>query len=118
MEILFVRHGKTAWNKEKKMQGNVDIPLSEEGITHAQMMAEKLKDKKIDVAFCSPLERAKQTLDIINEVRDNVISVIYEEALTERNYALYEGRNKKTFNYEIVWDYSNSLNAENFFNFA
>lgn len=29
MEIIFVRHGKTSWNKEKKMQGNVDIPLSE-----------------------------------------------------------------------------------------
>lgn len=46
MEILFVRHGKTSWNKEKKMQGNVDIPLSEDGIAHAEMMAEKLKDKK------------------------------------------------------------------------
>ncbi len=118
MEILFVRHGQTAWNKKKKMQGNVDIPLSEEGITHAEKMAEKLKDKKIDVAFCSPLNRAKQTMQIINDLRKKDIPVIYEDALIERDYALYEGRNKKTFNYDIVWDYSNPLNVENFFNFA
>lgn len=118
MEILFVRHGQTAWNKKKKMQGNVDIPLSEEGITHAEKMAEKLKDKKIDVAFCSPLNRAKQTMQIINDLREKDIPVIYEDALIERDYALYEGRNKKTFNYDIVWDYSNPLNVENFFNFA
>ena len=118
MEILFVRHGQTAWNKKKKMQGNVDIPLSEEGITHAEKMAEKLKDKKIDVAFCSPLNRAKQTMQIINDLREKDMPVIYEDALIERDYALYEGRNKKTFNYDIVWDYSNPLNVENFFNFA
>lgn len=45
MEIIFVRHGKTSWNKEKKMQGNVDIPLSEEGIIHAEKMADKLEKK-------------------------------------------------------------------------
>ncbi len=118
MEILFVRHGKTAWNKQKKMQGNVDIPLSEEGIIHAQKMAEKLKDKKIDVAFCSPLGRARQTMKIINENRNKKIPTLIDDALIERNYALYEGRNKKTFNYDLVWDYSNPLNVENFFSFA
>lgn len=118
MEILFVRHGKTAWNKEKKMQGIVDIPLSDEGIEHAKKMAEKLKDKKIDIAFCSPLDRAKQTMEIINECRDEKVPILTDDALIERNYALYEGRDKKTFNYDIVWDYSNPLNVENFFDFA
>ncbi len=118
MEIIFVRHGKTSWNKEKKMQGNVDIPLSEEGIIHAEKMADKLENKKIDIAFCSPLVRAKQTLEIINNTREEKIPVLYEEALIERNYALFEGRNKNTFNYDIVWDYSNPLNVESFFEFA
>lgn len=118
MKILFVRHGKTEWNNQKKMQGSVDIPLSDDGIEHAKIMAKKLKDTKIDVAFCSPLDRAKQTMDIINNSRENKIPVITEEALTERNYALYEGRNKDLFNYNIVWDYSNPLNIEKFFEFA
>ena len=118
MEVLFVRHGKTEWNHQKKMQGNVDIPLSEEGIIHAEKMAEKLKNKKIDVAFCSPLSRTKETMRIINDKREEKIPVILDDALIERDYALYEGRNKKTFHYDIVWDYSNPLNVENFFSFA
>lgn len=118
MEILFVRHGKTEWNKQKKMQGNVDIELSDEGIEHAKKMAEKLQDSHIDVAFCSTLTRAKQTMDIINNTRENKIPVIYNEDLAERDYGLYEGRNKNLFNYDLVWDYSNPLNIENFFEFA
>ena len=35
MKIYIVRHGKTEWNKLKKMQGVVDIPLNEEGIERA-----------------------------------------------------------------------------------
>ncbi len=118
MEILFVRHGKTDWNNQKKMQGSVDIPLSEEGIEHAKIMAEKLQNSKIDVAFCSPLNRAKETMEIINNSRTNKIPVIIEDSLAERNYALYEGRNKELFNYNILWDYSNPLNINNFFEFA
>lgn len=118
MKILFVRHGKTDWNNQKKMQGSVDIPLSDEGIEHAKIMAEKLQNSKIDVAFCSPLNRAKQTMEIINNSRDNKIPIMIEESLTERNYELYEGRNKNLFNYNILWDYSNPLNIEKFFEFA
>lgn len=118
MEVLFVRHGKTDWNNQKKMQGSVDIPLSEEGIEHAKIMAEKLQNSKIDVAFCSPLNRAKETMEIINNSHTNKIPVIIEDSLAERNYALYEGRNKELFNYNILWDYSNPLNINNFFEFA
>lgn len=35
MKICIVRHGKTEWNKLKKMQGVADIPLNEEGIKRA-----------------------------------------------------------------------------------
>ena len=118
MEILFVRHGKTDWNNHKKMQGSADISLSEEGIEHAKIMAEKLQNTKIDVAFCSPLNRAKETMEIINNSRTNKIPTIIEDSLSERNYALYEGRNKELFNYNILWDYSNPLNINNFFEFA
>lgn len=118
MEILFVRHGKTDWNNHKKMQGSADISLSEEGIEHVKIMAEKLQNTKIDVAFCSPLNRAKETMEIINNSRTNKIPTIIEDSLSERNYALYEGRNKELFNYDILWDYSNPLSINNFFEFA
>ena len=37
MKILFVRHGKTDWNNQKKIQGSADILLSNEGIEHAKI---------------------------------------------------------------------------------
>ncbi len=118
MKILFVRHGKTEWNNQKKIQGSADILLSNEGIEHAEIMANKLKNINIDVAFCSTLNRAKQTMDIINKSRESEIPVIFEKALEERNYYLYEGRNKSLFDYNLVWNYSNPLNIESFFEFA
>jgi len=118
LEILFVRHGKTEWNEQKKMQGGVDIELNKEGIEHAEIMANKLQNIDIDVAICSPLTRAKQTMDIINNSRENKIPVIINDALSERDYGFYEGRNKKLFNYNLIWDYNEPLNIENFFDFA
>jgi len=81
-------------------------------------MAKKLKETKIDIAFCSPLTRTKETMNIINNARKEKIPIIYNDAIAERDYGLYEGRNKKLFNYDLVWDYSNPLNIENFFEFA
>ena len=78
MKILFVRHGKTSWNSQKKIQGSVDIPLSTEGIEHAEKMAKKLENMNIDVAFCSKLTRANQTMEIINNSRKDKIPVIFE----------------------------------------
>ena len=38
MKIYFVRHGETLWNKEKKIQGQSDIPLNEYGIELAMLL--------------------------------------------------------------------------------
>lgn len=63
----FVRHGVTAWNKEMREQGNLDIPLDQEGITMAERVADRLSREQWDVICTSPLHRAKQTAKIIAE---------------------------------------------------
>jgi len=118
MELLFVRHGITDWNQQGRMQGGVDTKLNTLGIEHAKQMAKDLQNTEIDIAFCSPLARAKQTMDIINKNRKSKIPVIMEDALAERDYGFHEGQNKKDFNYDLVWDYSDQLSIENFFDFA
>ena len=42
MKIYFVRHGETLWNKEKKIQGQSDIPLNEYGIELAHVTADAI----------------------------------------------------------------------------
>ncbi len=121
MKIYFVRHGKTEWNKLKKMQGVADIPLNEEGIEQAYKTKELISNIEFDCAICSPLKRTKQTLDIILEGRN--IPVIYDERIIERNYGEFEGTTKNVdFDYNEFWDYTKNvkyLKAENirdFFN--
>jgi broad specificity phosphatase PhoE len=117
MKIIFVRHGQTDWNKKKVMQGLADIPLNKSGIEQAQIVAEKLKNIPIDIAFCSPLTRAKQTLNIINDNRTYKIPTLFEEALKERDYKEFEGKNKSDFNYAGYWDYTNPDFLSNIYSF-
>lgn len=70
MEILLTRHGQTEWNLLKKVQGKADIELNEKGIKQAEETRDSLKNEKIDLILCSPLKRAIQTAEIINQGRD------------------------------------------------
>ena len=59
MLIYVLRHGITQWNKLKKVQGAMDIPLAPEGIELAKRTGEALKDVPFDICFTSPLTRAR-----------------------------------------------------------
>lgn len=78
MEILLTRHGQTEWNLLKKVQGKADIELNEKGIQQAEETRDFLKNEKIDLILCSPLKRALQTAEIINQGRN--IRMIIDEA--------------------------------------
>ena len=56
MEIYIVRHGETPWNKDKRLQGNVDIELNDYGRELAVKTGEGLKDTRIDLIYSSPLK--------------------------------------------------------------
>ncbi len=70
--VGFVRHGVTAWNKEKREQGSSDIPLDEEGIAMTKRLADRLSGEQWDVICTSPLLRAKETAEIIAERMPNL----------------------------------------------
>ena len=59
MNILLVRHGETAWNREGRYQGRTDIPLSADGEAQVERLAVRLRDLPIHVAVASPLARAR-----------------------------------------------------------
>ena len=68
MELYIVRHGKTIWNKERRLQGSIDIELAEEGIEAAELLHDQLISSNItfDRIYSSPLKRAKKTAEIIS----------------------------------------------------
>ena len=90
MKIYFVRHGETDWNKERKIQGQVDIPLNEFGRHLARETAKGLRDVPFDVCFTSPLGRARETAEIILEGRD--VPILEDKRILEMNFGVLEGK--------------------------
>ena len=69
MKLYMVRHGETDWNKAKKVQGRADIPLNAYGRELAEKTAEGLRGIPFDLAYTSPLSRAKETAQIVLQGR-------------------------------------------------
>ena len=63
--VYLIRHGETSWNCEKRLQGQSDSPLTEEGIRQAKALAGRLSTISFDAVYSSDLERARQTVHII-----------------------------------------------------
>ena len=120
MELYVIRHGQTEWNILKKVQGKADISLNEKGIEQARQTKKELDNEKIDLIICSPLKRAKETAQIINENRN--IPIIVDDRISERDFGEFEGMSKTEFDFEGFWsykaniEYSRAENIVEFFN--
>lgn len=87
--ILLIRHGETAWNAERRLQGHIDIPLNAEGERQAALLAAALSGEPIDLLVSSDLMRARQTAGAIAAAR--AMPLFEEPGLRERNYGGFEG---------------------------
>jgi probable phosphoglycerate mutase len=73
--FLFVRHGETDWNAERRLQGGRDIPLNDRGQQQAVQCGDTLRDllrdrSKAPAGFAfasSPLLRARETMEIVRQ---------------------------------------------------
>ena len=87
--LYVMRHGKTDWNAQYRLQGGTDIPLNEEGREMAREAAKRYKDIPIDVCYVSPLQRAKETAELFLEGRN--VPMIVDDRLREMGFGIYEG---------------------------
>ena len=62
-----MRHGLTEWNRDKRIQGQSNTDLCDEGREMARTWAESLADNHFDCILTSDLKRAVETAEIINE---------------------------------------------------
>lgn len=90
MNILLVRHGETPWNREGRYQGRTDIPLSETGQAQVRALAERLRSIPIQVAYASPLARAKHTAEAILAGRS--AALVLDPGLVEISHGEWEGQ--------------------------
>lgn len=93
--LVLIRHGKSEWNALGRWTGWSDPSLSDDGRDEAKRGGEALKDIKFDYGFTSKLVRAKETLSEIKKViNQDDLPTIEHEALNERDYGDFTGKNK------------------------
>lgn len=88
--ILAIRHGETAWNRDTRIQGHIDIPLNERGRWQARRAAEALRDEPIAAIYSSDLARAHATAQAIAAARG--LPVHTHAGLRERHFGRFEGK--------------------------
>jgi len=108
--LILVRHGQTDWNKDGRVQGQLDIPLNTEGKRQIQSIIAGLAHlkgvKSIDALYSSQLSRSWETAEEIGKIFHLKVKRLRE--LNELNQGIWQGllvkeimkRYKKLYN---IW---------------
>ena len=88
-DIILVRHGETAWNRERRMQGHTDTPLSEIGRAQAAALGLRMKGAPFDALYSSDLTRAWDTAAAVAAHTGHEIRK--DRMLRERTFGIFEG---------------------------
>jgi broad specificity phosphatase PhoE len=101
VHLICVRHGRTAWNADRRFQGHTDIPLDDEGRAQARGLAALLRDEPIALAVSSDLARAAETARIV--LGDRSIPLQLDPDWREMRFGDWEG---------LTWDQIVAANPE------
>jgi probable phosphoglycerate mutase len=88
--ILLIRHGETAWNAVRRLQGHTDIPLNPTGERQAEALARALAGEALDAIVSSDLGRALQTAQAVARHHPH-LPLHTDPGLRERGYGAFEG---------------------------
>lgn len=87
--LCLVRHGETAWNAERRIQGQLDLPLNDTGLAQAEAAAAALAAQDFAAVYCSDLGRARETARPIAERLG--LALQSDVRLRERHYGGFQG---------------------------
>ena len=88
--LFLIRHGETAWNRDKIFRGSFDIELNENGRNQARLAAQALESRPIDAGYTSPLSRAAETARIVLE--SHQVTALSHEGLLDFDYGDWTGK--------------------------
>jgi len=80
-QLYFVRHGQTEWNAIARMQGQWNSDLNDTGRDQADVNGKFLATQSIEAMVVSPLDRTRQTAEIIN--RHLNLDTTFDERIME-----------------------------------
>ncbi len=102
--IYYVRHGESEGNVQGIVSGGEhDALLTDEGRKQASRAGRDLKDKKIDLIVCSPMQRTVDTAQLIaKELGINPKDILVNEDFRERMMGVYSGQPHKKYREDMV----------------
>ncbi|MFS0870488.1 histidine phosphatase family protein [Paenibacillus xylanilyticus] len=89
-EIVFIRHGTTAWNLEKRYLGHTDIGLLPDAERELALLRESISAITWDALYCSDLLRCRQTMQRIAPVQAGQAQL--DPRLREIDFGQWEGQ--------------------------
>jgi len=90
MRLHIVRHGQTHWNVQRRIQGQLDSELDEQGIAQAIERGKDFKGMPLAAAYCSSSVRTRQTIDKLLDGQTSHVQ--YQDALKEVHWGIWQGR--------------------------
>ena len=89
IRLILVRHGQTTWNREKRYQGQSDVPLDEAGVQQADALARYFAGQDVQAVYSSDLQRAWHTALPIARLLGT--EPVAEPRLREGDFGAWEG---------------------------
>ena len=115
IKLYLLRHGETVWNKQKKIQGQLNSPLTEEGIEKLKKTAETLERTDFQGVYTSHMERTVETAGIIlDKNRKNLEKPVKIEKMRELNeihFGIWQGKTYEEIKKEYPQEYDNYFNS-------
>lgn len=87
--IALVRHGRTTWNEERRIQGRADSPLTDEGAREVAAWPGTLGSYGFSALYSSPIGRAALTAEALG--RGLGLAVRLEQGLVEQEFGSWTG---------------------------
>lgn len=90
LRIILARPGSTEYDEQRRIQGTLSIPLSEQGAQQVAEIVLALSDSKIEAVYSSPCRSAEETAEAIGEAAGVKVKLL--EKLKNLNHGLWEGK--------------------------
>lgn len=88
--MLWLRHGETQANRQRRYMGHLDLPLSERGWMQAHQLGDILEAYPVDYVVTSDLLRCRQTASIYQKKKPSLPLVVTKQ-LRECHFGRWEG---------------------------
>lgn len=102
MKLILVRHGTSEENSNNILQGLLPGKLNKQGQNQSKKLGQKLSTEKIDLIYCSPLNRCQETLKYIQKHINKNTPIITSKLIQERDFGKLNGADRNQIDFKKI----------------